>query len=66
MPKFKKNPSPFRMKSSLDKLLKETDMEKLRSKQRRSSKGTSEHQYFSDPKSQGDEPRVEHTWKKKK
>ena len=43
-----------------------TDMSTLRSKQRRSSKGISEHQYFSDPKSQGDEPRVEGTWGGKK
>ena len=37
-------------------------MSKLRSKQRRSSKGVSEFQHFSDPKSQGDEPIVEGTW----
>jgi len=43
-----------------------TDMSKLRSKQRRSSKGISEHQHFSDPKSQGDEPIVEGTWGGKK
>ena len=57
---------PFKMKSSLDKLLNKTDMSKLRSKQARSRKGISEHQYFSDPKSQGDEPIVEYSMKKKK
>jgi len=45
--------------------LKPTDMSTLRSKQRRSSKGVSEHQHFSDPKSQGDEPRVEYGMTKK-
>jgi len=43
-----------------------TDMSKLRSKQARSRKGISEHQYFSNPKSQGDEPIVEYSMKKKK
>tara|TARA_R100001082_G_C4323916_1_gene142407 strand:+ start:313 stop:537 length:225 start_codon:yes stop_codon:yes gene_type:complete len=43
---------------------KDVDMEKLRSKQARMSKGISEFQYFADPKSQGDEPKVEHTWVK--
>ena len=37
---------------------KDVDMEKLRSKQERMSKGISEFQYFADPKSQGDEPPV--------
>ena len=49
---------PFKMKSSLDKLLNKTDMSKLRSKQARSRKGISEHQHFSNPNSQGDEPIV--------
>tara|TARA_R100001463_G_scaffold87923_1_gene142549 strand:+ start:27 stop:212 length:186 start_codon:yes stop_codon:yes gene_type:complete len=57
---------PFKMKSSLSKLLKKTDMSKLRSKQARSRKGVSEFQYFSNPKSQGDEPRVEYNMKNKK
>ena len=48
----------FKMKSSLDKLLNKPDMSKLRSKQARSRKGISEHQHFSDPNSQGDEPIV--------
>jgi len=54
------------MKSSLDKLLNKTDMSKLRSKQARSRKGVSEFQYFSNPKSQGDEPIVEYNMKNKK
>jgi len=54
---------PFKMKSSLDKLLNKTDMSKLRSKQARSRKGVSEFQYFSNPKSQGDEPIVEYNMK---
>ena len=45
---------------------KQTDMSKLRAQQARSRKGISEHQYFSDPKSQGDEPIVEGTWTGKK
>ena len=57
---------PFKMKSSLDKLLNKTDMSKLRSKQARSRKGVSEHKHFSDPKSQGDEPIVEYNMKNKK
>ena len=48
----------FKMKSSLDKLLNKPDMSKLRSKQARSRKGISEHQPFSAPNSQGDEPIV--------
>ena len=56
----------FKMKSSLDKLLKKTDMSKLRSKQARSRKGVSEFKHFSNPKSQGDEPRVEYNMKNKK
>jgi hypothetical protein len=43
--------------------LQKTDMSKLRAKQRRASKGVSEYQHFSDPKSQGDEPRVEYNMK---
>lgn len=43
--------------------LRKTDMSTLRSKQARSSKGVSEHQHFSDLKSQGDEPRVEYNMK---
>ena len=60
--------SGFKMKSSLSKLLKKTDMSKLRSKQRRSSTGISEYQHFSKTDTQGDEPIVEGTWggKKKK
>ena len=54
------------MKSSLDKLLKKTDMSKLRAKQARSRKGVSEFKHFSNPKSQGDEPRVEYNMKNKK
>ena len=57
---------PFKMKSSLDKLLNKTDMSKLRSKQARSRKGVSEFQYFSNPKSQGDAPIVEYNMKNKK
>ena len=57
---------PFKMKSSLDKLINKVDMSKLRSKQARSRKGISEFKYFSDPKSQGDEPIVEYNMKKKK
>ena len=57
---------PFKMKSSLGKLLNKVDMSKLRSKQARSRKGISEFKYFSDPKSQGDEPIVEYNMKKKK
>jgi hypothetical protein len=66
-PIYKKS-AGFKMKSSLDKLLKETDMSKLRSKQARSSKGISEYQHFSKKGTQGDEPIVEGTWggKKKK
>ena len=55
---------PFKMKSSLDKLLNKTDMSKLRAKQARSRKGISEHQHFSDPNSQGDEPIVTYNEKK--
>ena len=43
-----------------------TDMSQLRSKQARSRKGISEFQYFSNPKSQGDEPIVEYNMKNKK
>ena len=53
---------PFKMKSSLDKLLNKTDMSKLRSKQARSRKGISEFEYFADPNTQGDEPGVEGTY----
>jgi len=42
---------------------KDVDMEKLRSKQARSRKGISEFEYFADPKSQGDEPGVEGTYR---
>ena len=57
---------PFKMKSSLSKLLKKIDMSKLRSKQARMRKGVSEFQHFSNLKTQGDEPIVEYSMKKKK
>ena len=53
----------YKMKNSLDNLLKKTDMSKLRSKQSRSSKGVSEYQHFSKKGTQGDEPRVEYNMK---
>jgi len=43
--------------------LPKTDMSKLRSKQRRASKGISEFQHFSKKGTQGDEPIVEKSMK---
>tara|TARA_R100000152_G_C6549751_1_gene24715 strand:- start:85 stop:492 length:408 start_codon:yes stop_codon:yes gene_type:complete len=57
--KFKMKGSSFYGKSPFKK--NGVDMKKLRSKQRRASKGISEFKHFSDPNTQGDEPNVEGT-----
>jgi len=57
--KYQGNTSAFPFK------LEKPDMSKLRAKQARSSKGVSEWQHFKQP-SQGDEPNVEYSMKKKK
>jgi len=57
---------PFKLDKNKFNFGNKTDMSKLRSKQARSRKGISEFQYFSNPKSQGDEPIVEYNMKKKK
>ena len=61
--------TPFKMKGSPMQRnfgLQPVDMQKLRAKQARMSKGISEFEHFSNPKSQGDEPIVEGTWGGKK
>ena len=55
--------APFKLNKNKFDFGNKTDMSKLRSKQARSRKGISEFKYFSNTKSQGDEPIVEYNIK---